>query len=119
MEKKSKKTELNSYKLIIKELGHKKKVKSKESARKKISKDNNKILSHYNNIFEYFNSLSGLLFFFFLKRPFYKKVVEYEIIMCNNIKAIFKIAQLPLAQLAEHSTFIQGVGRSNRLRETI
>ena len=45
--------------------------------------------------------------------------MEYEIIMCNNIKAIFKIAHLPLAQLAEHSTFNQGVGRSNRLRETI
>lgn len=40
--------------------------------------------------------------------------------MCNNIKAIFKKLQdLPLAQLAEHSTFNQGVGRSNRLRETI
>ena len=72
MEEESKKTELNSYKLIIKELGHKKKVKSKESARKKISKDNNKILSHYNNIFEYFNSLSGLLFGKRRKRPFYK-----------------------------------------------
>jgi hypothetical protein len=72
MEEECKKTELNSYKLIIKELGHKKKVKSKESARKKISKDNNKILSHYNNIFEYFNSLSGLLFGKRRKRPFYK-----------------------------------------------
>ena len=53
---------MNSYKLIIKELDHKKKVKCKESANKKINNNNNKILTHYCNIFDYFKSLSGLLF---------------------------------------------------------
>ena len=72
LEEEYKKTELNSFKLIIKELSHKKKVKSKESARKKIKKDNNKIYTHYNNIFEYFNSLSGLLFGKRRKRLLYK-----------------------------------------------
>ena len=60
LEEECKKTELNSYKLIIKELGHKKNVKCKESTHKKIN--NNKILTHYSNIFDYFKSLSGLLF---------------------------------------------------------
>ena len=62
LEEECKKTELNSYKLIIKELDHKKKVKCKESANKKINNNNNKILTHYCNIFDYFKSLSGLLF---------------------------------------------------------
>ena len=71
-EEECKKTELNSYKLIIKELGHKKKVKSKDSAHKKINNNNNKILSHYSKICEYFNSLSGLLFGKGRKRILYK-----------------------------------------------
>lgn len=72
LEDEFKKTEVNSYKLIIKELCHKKKVKSKESAHKKISNNNNKIITHYNNIFDYFNSLSGLLFGKRKKRFLYK-----------------------------------------------
>ena len=74
-EEECKKTEMNSYKLIIKELDHKKKVKCKESAHKKINNknnNNNKIMTHYSNIFDYFKSLSGLLFVKRKNRLLYK-----------------------------------------------
>jgi len=72
LEEEFKKTELNSYKLIIKELSHQKKVKSREIAHKKINNNNNKILAHKSNIIDYFNSLSKLLFGKKRKRHLYK-----------------------------------------------
>ena len=61
-----KNTEYNSFELILKEMSHKKKVKSKEGNTKKSNK-----ISHNSNIFDYFNSLSGV--FFGKKRKFLHK----------------------------------------------
>ena len=56
----SKNSEYNSFQKIIKEIGNKKNnKKSKENTHKK---NNNKISSHTSSIFDYFNSLSNILF---------------------------------------------------------
>ena len=53
----SKTTEYNSFQKILKEMDNKKGIKSKENTHKK-----NKMSSHNTSIFDYFNSLSSILF---------------------------------------------------------
>jgi len=124
MEGESKKTELNLFKLIIKELEHKKKVKSKENGHKKINNNNNKIFAHYSNIFDYFNSLSLFLFGKRRRRLLYKNNIisnkhfksknkkKYESYDSNNNKVINNI-NINIKQLTLGQKSLSPVSKSN------